>query len=151
MESAFKTWKTSRNIYRSFFDRYSLEQLNKIPEGFNNNLIWNIGHVIVVQQLLIYRGSGLPMNISKELVGLYKPGTSPLGAVTHAQADELRGLLISLVDKTEADFRNNLFTDYTGLTTTTGFHLASLEDALVFNNYHEGLHLGYMMSIRRFV
>lgn len=151
MVSAFKTWKTSRNIYRSFFDRYSLEQLNKIPEGFNNNLIWNIGHVIVVQQLLVYRGSGIPMNISKELVSLYKPGTSPLGAVAEAQADELKELLISLVDKTEADVQANLFTGYTGLTTTTGFHLASLQDALVFNNYHEGLHLGYMMSIRKFL
>ena len=151
MESAIKTWKTSRNIYLKFFDDYSLAQLNNIPDRFHNNLIWNIGHVIVVQQLLIYRGSGQPMNVPKELVGLYKPGTSPLGAVTQAQADELRELLISLVEKTEADFRNNLFTDYTGLTTTTGFHLASQQDALVFNNYHEGLHLGYMMSIRRFV
>jgi hypothetical protein len=151
MESAINTWKTSRNIYLKFFEDYSLEQLNKIPDGFHNNLIWNIGHVIVVQQLLMYRGSGQPMNVTKEMVGLYKPGTSPLGAVSQAQADELKELLISLVDRTEKDLQQNLFTDYAGVTTTTGFHLASLPDALVFNNYHEGLHLGYMMSIRRFV
>jgi len=34
---------------------FSLEQLNKIPEGFNNNLIWNIAHCVVTQQLLCYK------------------------------------------------------------------------------------------------
>jgi hypothetical protein len=31
------------------------EQLNTIPEGYNNNLIWNIAHIIVVQQMLVYK------------------------------------------------------------------------------------------------
>jgi len=42
-----------------YFDNYTLEQLNKIPEGFSNNLIWNIGHIIVTQQVLIYKLSNL--------------------------------------------------------------------------------------------
>jgi hypothetical protein len=61
MEAIFKAWTTSRNLYLRFFEEYSLEQLNKIPEGFSNNLIWNIGHVIVAQQSLVYRGSNQPM------------------------------------------------------------------------------------------
>lgn len=35
--------------------------------------------------------------------------------------------------------------------TATGFDLTTLDDALEFNNYHEGLHLGMMMSVRKFV
>jgi hypothetical protein len=38
-----------------FLSGYNLDQLNTIPEGFNNNLIWNIGHIIVSQQLLVYK------------------------------------------------------------------------------------------------
>ena len=35
--------------------------------------------------------------------------------------------------------------------TGTGFHLDALKEALEFNNYHEGLHLGFMINIRKFV
>lgn len=151
MENVFKAWATSRKLYATFFANYSLEQLNKIPVGFNNNLIWNIGHVIVAQQSLIYMGSNLPMYISKELVTLYKPGTKPTQAVSQPEADELKELLTSLIDTTRSDFDKNIFTTYNERTTALGFHLGSVRDAFEFNNFHEGLHLGYMMSLRKFV
>lgn len=151
METAFKVWRKSREISLTFFDNYSLDQLNQIPVGFNNNLIWNIGHVIVAQQGLIYRSSNLPMYISEDLVNRYKSGTRPDGRATQAEADELKYLLISIVEKTEADFQKDIFKMYNERTTGTGFHLGSVRDAFEFNNYHEGMHLGYMMSIRKFV
>ena len=72
MEATFKILETSRNIYLKFLEGYTLEQLNKIPEGFSNNLIWNIGHIVVSQQGLIYRLSGLPVNVSDEMTEKYK-------------------------------------------------------------------------------
>lgn len=151
MDSLFNTWKTSRKIYSSFFDRYTLDQLNHIPTGFSNNLIWNIGHVIVAQQSLIYRLSGLPMYISAEMVDRYKPGSKPTAAVSQNEADELKELLSSLIEKTEADYANGKFVRFTERMTGTGFYLATLQDAFQFNNYHEGLHLGYMNSISKFI
>jgi len=151
MEAVFKAWKASRKLYLNFFDNYSLDQLNKIPNGFNNNLIWNIGHIIVAQQSLIYKDSNLPMSISDDIVNLYKPETKPTRKTSQDEADELKKLLISLILKTETDFSKGVFTTYNERTTRTGFHLSSIIDAFEFNNYHEGLHLGYMMSMRKFV
>jgi hypothetical protein len=151
MESIFKTWEKSRELYLNYFDKYTLDQLNKIPNGFNNNLIWNIGHIIVAQQALIYKGSNLNGHISDELFGLYKSGTIPTGQTTEVEAKELKTLLISLIEKTESDVANGKFISYNERKTGTGFHLGSLMDAFEFNNYHEGLHLGYMMCIRKFV
>lgn len=151
MESIFKAWKTSRNLYLEYFEKYTLEQLNKIPNGFNNNLIWNIGHVIVAQQALIYKGSSLDGYISEKLFELYKPGTKPTGQTTQLEIDELKELLMILIDQTILDFRNEKFHIFNERMTGTGFHLSSLTDAFEFNNYHEGLHLGCMMSIRKFV
>lgn len=149
--SILKTWETNRKLYAEYFDKYSLEQLNKIPAGFNNNLIWNIGHIIAAQQSLIYRLSALEMYMPAALFDLYKPGTKPEEPVNTAAADELKFLLLSLIEKTQTDFAAGKFVSFTERTTATGFHLANLNDAFEFNNYHEGLHLGIMMSIRKFV
>ncbi len=151
MESTFKTWKTSRNLYLEYFDNYTLKQLNKIPEGFSNNLIWNIGHIIVAQQALIYKLSNLQGYLSEELFELYKPGTKPTEQTSEKEAIELKDLLISLIENTETDFYNGKFTTFNERMTGTGFHLSSLKEAFEFNNYHEGLHLGFMTNIRKFI
>jgi hypothetical protein len=151
MESAFKIWATNRKFYSDFLEKYSLAQLNTIPEGFSNNLIWNIGHIIVAQQGLVYKASNLPMNISDALYEQYKNGTKPSQATTQAEVDELKALLTPLMEKTKRDFASGSFVSYNTFTTGTGFHLASTAEAIEFNNYHEGLHLGFMMNIHKFV
>ncbi|WP_276498083.1 DinB family protein [Pontibacter litorisediminis] len=151
MESAFKIWETSRNLYLGFLEKYTLEQLNKVPEGFSNNLIWNIGHIIVAQQGLVYKSSGLPGYVPDELFALYKPGTRPTGTTSEEEVAELKELLISLIAQTKTDYYAGKFVTYNARMTGTGFQVASLTDAIQFNNYHEALHLGVMMGIRKFV
>jgi DinB superfamily len=151
METTFKIWETNRQLYLNFLNKYSLEQLNKIPDGFSNNLIWNIGHIIVAQQGLVYRLSGLPSYVSDSMVETYKNGSKPTCKTTQEEVDELRVLLISLIKKTKTDFNEGKFTTYTEYTTSTGFNLNSTKEALEFNNYHEALHLGFMMNIRKFI
>lgn len=151
MESSFKVWTTNRNVLLSYFDMYSLEQLNTIPTGFNNNLIWNLGHIMVVQQGLVYRASGLPMNISDELFARFKSGSKPTGDETQEMADLIKGHLILLMNETKKDYMNGAFTSYKEINTSTGFNLASVSDAIAFNNYHEGMHLGIMMGLRKLI
>ena len=97
MESTFKIWETNRNIYKTFLENYSLAQLNKIPIGFSNNLVWNIGHIIVAQQGLVYRLSELPMYISTEMVDTYKNGSKPTGTTSQVEVDELKALLFDFL------------------------------------------------------
>lgn len=151
MKTTFQIWKRNRILYLDFFEKYNLEQLNKIPVGFSNNLILNTGHIIICQQVLIYKSSDLKGYISEELIEQFKPGTKPTGITSENQINELKELLISLIKKTESDFYNGEFNVYKERTTSLGFHLFSLEEALEYNNYHEGLHLGFMMNIRKFI
>ncbi|HEY6142322.1 MAG TPA: DinB family protein [Flavobacterium sp.] len=142
---------TSRTMISKFLENHTLEQLNKIPEGFNNNLIWNIAHVIVTQQLLVYKLSGLPVMVSDEIIEKYKKGTKPEQEATQAEVDEIKSLLFKTIEKTKEDFNNGLFKNYNEYPTSTGFILTSAEGAMNFNNFHEGLHIGVMMSIRKLV
>jgi hypothetical protein len=151
MQRTFQITSTSRKIISQFLDNYSLEQLNKIPDGFKNNLIWNIAHVVVTQQLLVYKFSGLPMLVSEELVQKYMKGKKPEVNATQAEVDEIKSLLSKTIEKTNEDYNNGIFENYQEYPTSTGFVLGNVEDAMVFNNFHEGLHIGVMMSLRKFI
>lgn len=151
MKEAFKTWRTNRTHYADALNDFSTEQLNKVPDGFENNLIWNIGHSIVTQQGLIYSLSGLKMNISNELYATYKSGTKPDRPITEAEIKELTLLLESTIPQTEKDFADGIFQTYKYLKTSTRFEINDIESAIHFNNYHEGLHLGYIFSLKKLV
>lgn len=151
MSSVFKVQKTIREILLKILESHSLEQLNKIPEGFKNNLIWNVAHCIASQQVLVYKLSGLKMQVSDEFVSKYSKGTKPEGDVSQVEVDEIKALLSATFDQTEKDYRNNVFAHYTAYKTSMGFDLNNIQDALDFVNYHEGIHTGIIMSIRKFV
>ena len=151
MEQTFEITKISRKIILQFLENFSLEQLNKIPEGFKNNLIWNIAHVVATQQLLVYKFSGFQMLVSDELVQKYIKGSKPEHVVTQIEVDEIKSLLVKTIDQTKKDFDNKMFKNYQEYPTSTGFVLKNVEDAMVFNNFHEGLHIGIMMSIKKFL
>jgi hypothetical protein len=151
MEATFRIWQTSRGLYQNFLDSYSLEQLNTIPVGMSNNLIWNIGHVVVSQQKLVYALSGLPMHIIDSLFEKYQNGSCPDGKTTQAEVDEIKKLLSEMVEKTKSDFEAGVFKEFHPYQTKTGFHLGTWKEAMEFNNYHEGIHLGIMLQIKKFL
>lgn len=151
MKATFEINRTSRKTLELCLDKHTLSQLNTIPDGFSNNLIWNIGHIIVVQQLLVHHLSGLPMYVSDELVAKYRKGTKPEHTVTQEEVDEIKSLLFTTVEQTQLDFQNNRFQEYTEFTTMTGYRISNAKDAMEFNNYHEAIHTGIIMQIQKFL
>lgn len=151
MNSVFEVQKTIREILLKILDNHSLEQLNKIPTGFSNNLIWNIAHCVSTQQLLVYKLSGLPMTVSEEFINKYRKETKPEGDVSQAEVDEIRILLSTTLEQVQKDYADGIFQTYTEYTTSMGYTLKNINGALDFNNYHEGIHTGIAMSIRKFV
>lgn len=149
MEQTFELNRTCRKLIAPFLEDFSLEQLNTIPTGFSNTLFWNIAHVVVTQQLLVYKLSGLPMLISDELVDKYKKGSKPEQAATQEEVDQIKALIFDLVDQTQADYGSGVFTQFTEYPTSSGFILKNVKHAMAYNNFHEGLHLGIMMSMKK--
>lgn len=149
MKDQLEITKTNRRLLTKIMDKYSLEDLNKVPEGFSNNLIWNIAHVVVTQQLLVYKLSGLPLIIDDEMIDLYKKGTKTEREVSQEEVDTIKELLFSTLDKTEEDINAGIFKEYQEYPTSTGFVLKSVKDAMNFNNFHEGIHLGYILALKK--
>lgn len=139
----------NRTILNTFFENCSLDELNKVPEGFNNNIIWNLAHVIVTQQLLVYGLSGLPMKTNDALVAKYRKGTKVEGNATQQDVDDIKSLLFSTLEQTQKDYEKGVFKSYNTYTTSTNSTMKNVEEAIAFNNFHEGIHLGYILALKR--
>jgi hypothetical protein len=151
MHQAFDITRSSRKILSQLLQEYTLGQLNAIPEGFSNNIIWNIGHIVVVQQMLVYQLSGLPMIISDDMVLKYKKGTRPEHQVSQEEVAEIQSLLFETINQTKADYNNKKFTHFHEFTTQNGFTIKNVEDAISFNYFHEAVHLGVILSLKKFL
>lgn len=145
------TLRITRNNLLKVLAPFTNEQLNTIPPGLNNNLIWNFGHVIVTHQLLCYKLAGEEMKIENELVAKYRKGTKPEGIISDKEITLLKGYALDLVDHFERDLQTDKFQNYKPYGTSYGVELSDIQQATLFNNIHEGMHLGTMLAMRNLV
>ena len=90
MQRQINILKTTRANILKAIEGISLEQLNEIPTGYNNNLIWNVGHVAVTQQLLCYAMSNLAVKLPKEVITAYRKGSKPTHVLSQEEVDQIK-------------------------------------------------------------
>ncbi|MEL6251073.1 MAG: DinB family protein [Bacteroidota bacterium] len=151
MQEQFRIHRATRQNALNIAQAFTVEQLNYIPPAFNNNLIWNLGHVVVTQQLLIYGLTGNEMKVGKEMVEKYRKGSRPIDPVDEREIQMIQELLISTSDQCAQDFQDGLFKKTRKYPTSYGFEINSVEDAVLFNNIHESMHLGNLLSMRKMI
>ena len=149
MDTCISTIIESRKLFRQLIEGLTIEEINKVPEGFNNNIIWNFGHVIVSQQILCYKLAALPLKIDPSYLLKYSKGTMPETFFDEAELEFLKTQSVLLIEHLIEDMNANLFNNYTPYTTSFNVSLTSVDDAVKFLTMHEGLHLGYAMAIKR--
>jgi len=129
----------------------SNEQLNKIPEGFNNNIIWHLGHLIAAQEGIFYLRGKLELNIDQDFFNLFKNGSRPEREIDAGEIEIIRSLLFTGLDQFEADLQKNVFSNYPAWTSSMGIEINSIEDAINFLVFHEGLHFGQISVFKRII
>ena len=151
MQKHFEILKLSRQYIFKNIETLSIEQLNKIPDGFKNNIVWNIAHLVVTQQLLCYELSSLKCAVSEEMIEKFQNGTAPTLAVSQEEFETISAQFLSLPDKLEQDFNKGIFKNYNEYTLSSQLTLNSINDGIVFNTYHEGIHLGIILQLLKLV
>jgi len=141
----------NRKIFHHYLKECSVEQLNCIPQGFNNNIIWNIAHTMVTHQLLLYKISGNQMHIPTEWVKLFAKGTKPERVFTAEEIKAIDAALFSTHEQFEKDLVNGLFAAYTPYITSTNMVLDSVETTQSFLLFHDGIHLGTVLALMKLV
>lgn len=143
--------RNPRNMILETIKDYSIEQVNTIPEGFNNNIIWNLGHMIASQQGICYKRAGLAATVSEDFFNTYKSGSKPGCSISQEEYDEMKDLFFTTLDKLEEDYAAGIFGNYTPVMTRYNVEVANIDEALGFLPFHDGVHIGYIMSLRKLV
>lgn len=151
MKSEFDILLQTRKNILNIIEPLSLKELNTIPSGFNNNIGWNFIHIAVTQQLLTYGLSSLPFHLEKDIIDAYRKGSKPEKSFSKETFENVKSLFLRLAKVLEEDYKNGKFSTYKAYETSFGFPLNSIEDAIIFNNVHEGLHMGYIMAQKRLI
>ena len=147
MEFHFDTIKQSRKYVATIVGKLNNEQLNCIPPGFKNNIGWHLLHLVVTEQLLCYRLSGLPCSVSEEWIDRFMKGTAPTEIIDNTLVQDALDHLIKQPEQLRDDYHRGIFKNYSSYTTSADVTLNSIEDAIVFNTFHEGIHLGIMLQL----
>lgn len=150
--SLFGLLKLTRGMTLASVNAVSEEMADRQPDGFNNTIRWNVGHIYVTLNNLVYGFSGETTPSPEGFNRLFDRGTKPSdwGDETVPGISELKRLLAAQPDEIEQAFKGRLdepvkmpFNLYdTGQSKT-------LADTLNFAIYHEGLHLGFINGIKR--
>ncbi|GGE42856.1 DinB family protein [Pedobacter psychrotolerans] len=129
----------------------SIEQLNKIPAGFNNNIIWNIAHLTAAQQNLCYSRSHLLPTVEDKHLFPFLSGTKPDSLLSEIEIKDIYNTFLASIDQFKIDYANNLFLKFDQWDKRYGIKLKNIEDAINFVPFHEGMHIGYIMALKKLV
>lgn len=137
-----------RELFDELISGLSEEELFRVPNGFVNHIAWNVAHVVVTQQILHYRLSGLEPRMPNDLIEAYKKGTGPATASVESYRAVLEYLHRTPLYLKE-DYEVGAFPSFNTYETSTGIVLHNIDDAILYNHLHEGIHYGYVMALKR--
>lgn len=149
-ESLINAARLTRSYMKKRVDGLSKEQLLALPEGAENNILWNVGHIVLTNYRLLYRPSGGTVPVPSTWDGWFLPGTSPANwGTTPPSADDVLKEFQTQNDRIQSDHEAGLFKTYKPFTLKSGSSLNSVDEALAFNLMHEGIHIGAIIALRR--
>jgi hypothetical protein len=144
------TRKTRENFIR-LIETSTVEELNEIPAGFNNNIIWNFGHIVSSQQGLCYILSNVEPVIEKQHMVPFRKGTKPEKFISAEEINTLKELMRSTIDQLEEDLKSNKFLNYNAFMTDFGVEVKSNAEAVQFFVVHDALHYGIASTLKKVI
>ncbi|KJR47211.1 hypothetical protein UF75_2428 [Desulfosporosinus sp. I2] len=151
-EFLFSQLKVIRNNTLNAVKEVSESQADSIPEGFNNNIRWNLGHVYVVQELFAFAFIPEPMQIPDKFTELFGRDSKPSEwKVQPPTMLELTRLLEDQTNRIQATLENRLAENVAKpYNMPSGLTLKTIGEFLTFGMYHEGMHVQTIKMLKKF-
>ena len=130
-----------RSRFEELIDNLSTEELNAIPHGFNNNIVWNYGHIIVSGYALAFISSGVDTSLTIPLYSKFRKGSRPEGIMTTGEINTLKELRAQFPAVLEEALKKEKFNNITAYATQTfGVPMPTLDSILTTIAAHDTFH-----------
>jgi hypothetical protein len=149
--SLIRNMRAMRIYAHQILEGLTVQQLMTVPKGAANSILWNMGHVCTDQVNMLYAPSGLPSPLPDDFHTWFDPGTSPADWTKEPPLPEVLAASRELNTKVVKDFEGRRFRDFTPYSITEGYSIDSIEEAIAYHTIHEGMHIGVILTLRRFV
>ncbi|TCZ79493.1 DinB family protein [Paenibacillus albiflavus] len=117
-----------------------------IPQGFNNNIRWNLGHIYIDQYLWIRVLTKEEMPFPSTYMDWFGYGTDPSRFTSETPTlSELISILQQQPLIIQEKYQDRMDEEYDQ--TEMGMH--TIEQVLVRTIFHEGLHIGAIQAIKK--
>ncbi|MFT4024136.1 MAG: DinB family protein [Flavihumibacter sp.] len=150
MESVFEQIRQSRRAFLAMIQPLSTAQLNRIPAGYNNNIIWNLGHIVASTVSLCYKRTNVAPGKPIPLARAYGKGTKPEAPASEAEIEQIKQELLTSINELESDYQAGVFKNTTPFSTDTyKGTLSTIEEVIVCTLAHDNYHFGYASSLKK--
>jgi len=149
-DAIFEQLRFTRVYTLKVLGSVSKEAVDVIPAGFNNNILWNAGHVLGAYEQLLYANTGDAGKLPKEFVDFFKGGTKPGDWQAEPPSyEEIVTLLEQQVEQVISTYEGRLDEIISKEMKLGSFEIKTVRDMISFNIFHEGLHAGLINGLKR--
>jgi uncharacterized damage-inducible protein DinB len=142
----FQNFEISRGFFLKNVEGMDEKVANIQPEGFNNNILWHVGHVLLTAEYFLFgfpeKSTHLPMNYLE----LFNRGTSPSGwkgeVPTIAElTGQLKDQMARVKEMPGERLQEKLEKQF--------FDFNTFGELFNFSVFHETYHLGQIHAMKR--
>jgi uncharacterized damage-inducible protein DinB len=152
-EQLFKHMHFVRSVTLKALQSTSEQLADEIPQGFKNNIRWNLGHIYVIHELLTHYFSGDTPQIPTNYDLLFNRATTPNNwerELPPPTLKEISNHLTTQTDRIESGLKGRLFEVTTkSFQPTKDITYSTIGELLNFAVWHEGNHIGSIKALKR--
>jgi uncharacterized damage-inducible protein DinB len=147
-EILFNQLESYRREILSVLQDVTEEKAEVIPQGFHNNIRWNLGHIFLDQYLWIQAVTKEKADIPEKFHSWFGYGTSPKDFTEETPGlEELKALLREQPGKIREVYGARLDEEFA----PTEMGMFTIEQVLVRTIFHEGMHLQTILDIKKLI
>ncbi len=144
----FNQLESYRSVLLNVLEGVTEEMAEIIPNGFNNNIRWNMGHIYLDQYLWIGALTKEQYNVPEPFNKWFGFGTSPSDFNADTPSfEELKGLLKQQPIKLKQEYGDQLEEPFPPI----DMGMYTIEQVLIRTIFHEGMHLQAIIDLRKII